>query len=153
MVVCSTKTNTTGPIPSFECIVHGAEQRFSISDCLCVHPRRKGEPGLLSFHFSQSSNIWRAEQFVGRSSPEEFGHGSDWLLSVGVTKDSFRGRKIREPIKRCQEQTFYRHFCSFDCYSGGRRFKILIIPWFPTTTTLPAATDEHFSIFQVSFLE
>lgn len=67
--------------------------------CLCVHPRRKGEPGLLSSYFSQSGNIWRAEQFVGRSSLKEFGHDSDWLLSVGVTKDSFRDRKINRPIK------------------------------------------------------
>lgn len=101
----STKTNKNWPNPSSEYIVHGAEQWFSISDCLyAVHPRRKGETALLSSHFSQSSNIWKPEQFVGRSSPKEFSHGSDWHLSVGVTKDSFRDRKINRTIKQCQGQ-------------------------------------------------
>lgn len=46
-------------------IVHGTEQQFSISDCLWAHPRRKGEPGLLSSCFSESSNIWSAGWAAG----------------------------------------------------------------------------------------
>lgn len=146
MAVCSTKTNKNWPNPSSECIVHGAEQWFSISACLCVHPRRKGEPGLLSSHFSQSSNIWRAEHFVGRSSPKEFGHGSDWLLSVGVTKDSFRDRKIKRPIRQCQEQTILQPFLLFLLLFQLQKFQDSN---YSLAFSPPPPANDHFPIFQV----
>lgn len=58
-----------------ENIVHGTEQRFSISDRLWVHPRRKGEPGLLSSRFSESSNIWSVERAAGTPQQKGIQHG------------------------------------------------------------------------------